>query len=1386
MNDLQISRNLGAMFESAARHFTENGKSSVTLPPSVATFINTNYYHSKTVFTVQEMVKVLETSNEGEIYTVLKYIISTMFCGNEEELSKNGIMSVLYPHIMKKVTSNNIKIKRLVYAIIEAKSMEYQDETLLSINAIQKSLNDSNAIIRSLAIRCLSGIEIPAILPIVLLSLRKSVVDSSPLVRSASCIAILKCYKLDKRKDEEIRYQLSEYLELLLSDDDSKVLGTALTVYREVLYGNFDILHNKIEHILSHLDELEPTAFVDAVEVLRNYVELFISTNDASDDDDDDADAKYAARFVAQLERRVEFEYDIAAVVSAVHVIAELGAIGAHRDTRRVVSEATTFVPSLCDEPSVFVAKCRVYFALKWEWRVVAALLDVRSLDPVCMRALLEGVTAAVTRSGDSESRAALLETYTRRMGVGAGAGAGIIDAECVSGVRALVQENVSGHAGLLARLSKRVSESSGGTDTARASIVWLIGEFAMTDANGENSEASILRAALPDIVRSFVSRFKDEGPHTRLAILVCTTKILVMAISLAKNEACDANTILRSPLFKIYCYVQALASRDINVDIRDVSRALSSITPYVPYTGGESWSIEAALDTDSELRARCIEKCTNIDLALLLLQIEKRVGSVEKEDENDDTLSEAVRQFWNTIHNSPDEAYKEYYNELRNSGFVKKDYAVHGSRKENENFNGERNLARFAVSSPSASSSPVVEQIKTEIQQEIATAYAQALVNSITENCFEKCDGRGDNCITDCTTKFMRAWNSISRAYSARNAAKKREHVRPFVRAHVRPPPKVSQPKVQVQASPVEVPKWYQYINKKDFKVSDSMTEFLKRILSYSSFESIETMSYNRWTLLQREVVRYDNIVGPGGEGGIDVPSSIKDLIITARESNDSTSLVRVYDTFVHLLQRAASENEIGEHVDVDVDVNLNTAMDEFSTILTSGDVNDIFLSTLLRMKAEEIEQIWKSLDTTDIPAQLVHLIVSRSNFFSSSFITDIARIIGSSEEGARTTEEVELIISAVINNDKSTKLIEEIIESVPISLRTYERVLLENGPIKSIELFANEGYSLTNFASRSLMNRFANEGDIEKIIKLLEYHSIEHERPWFAEDWECAMRSLVKVGYREGAIDLLKTLIIIREGWYEQHNEEDEKIQDLSYILQDAELVSGIVFTSGKLIETLPSWNNGHLPLLITSKNKNEFEEIISIIGKPISSEDVKVRLLIGDKFGIEFNELQEKLAEAFNNLSLEEIDKLVLDRELLGVVVRIVEKCGKIESVEKEWGELLMLSESSDDTWQKMLNRAVHEATTDIDIVDTSSSGSCNNLEGARSRFRASKEVSGPLKALLAVARLSPRNRPQSPAIAREPWPQMAPIAPTWPQVAERPCDSSRIFPAAELWR
>jgi len=76
-----------------------------------------------------------------------------------------------------------------------------------------------------------------------------------------------------------------------------------------------------------------------------------------------------------------------------------------------------------------------------------------------------------------------------------------------------------------------------------------------------------------------------------------------------------------------------------------------------------------------------------------------------------------------------------------------------------------------------SSDSQKIKQDIQNQISQELAIANATELVRTITENCFDKCvdtpqalfDSVQETCIAQCREKYMRSWNTISRAYIAR-----------------------------------------------------------------------------------------------------------------------------------------------------------------------------------------------------------------------------------------------------------------------------------------------------------------------------------------------------------------------------------------------------------------------------------------------------------------------------------------------------------------------------------------------------------------------------------------------------------------------------------------
>ena len=104
------------------------------------------------------------------------------------------------------VTTDNLpfQIKKLVYVYLTRYAEERQDVALLSISTFQRALKDPNQLIRASALRVLSSIRVPVIVPIVMLAIRDSAVDMSPFVRKTAAHAIPKLHSLDPEQKEEL------------------------------------------------------------------------------------------------------------------------------------------------------------------------------------------------------------------------------------------------------------------------------------------------------------------------------------------------------------------------------------------------------------------------------------------------------------------------------------------------------------------------------------------------------------------------------------------------------------------------------------------------------------------------------------------------------------------------------------------------------------------------------------------------------------------------------------------------------------------------------------------------------------------------------------------------------------------------------------------------------------------------------------------------------------------------------------------------------------------------------------------------------------------------------------------------------------------------------
>ncbi|KAF4098856.1 AP-3 complex subunit beta-1 [Onychostoma macrolepis] len=206
-----------------------------------------------------DLKEMLESNKESLKLEAMKRIVGLIAKG------KNA--SELFPAVVKNVASKNIELKKLVYVYLVRYAEEQQDLALLSISTFQRALKDPNQLIRASALRVLSSIRVPIIVPIMMLAIKEASADLSPYVRKTAAHAIQKLYSLDPDQKEH----LIEVIEKLLKDKSTLVAGSVVMAFEEVCPDRIDLIHKNYRKLCNLLVDVEEWGQVVIIHMLTRY-----------------------------------------------------------------------------------------------------------------------------------------------------------------------------------------------------------------------------------------------------------------------------------------------------------------------------------------------------------------------------------------------------------------------------------------------------------------------------------------------------------------------------------------------------------------------------------------------------------------------------------------------------------------------------------------------------------------------------------------------------------------------------------------------------------------------------------------------------------------------------------------------------------------------------------------------------------------------------------------------------------------------------------------------------------------------------------------------------------------------------------------------------------
>ena len=439
------------------------------------------------------------------------------------------------------------------------------DLALLSINTIQKTLSDGNPAVRALALRVMSGIRVPVISQIVSLAIKRGVGDMSPLVRKAAALAIPKCIRLDPGMEG----QMLEYLGILMGDKQYFVAGPAVMALMEVCPERIDLVHKNYRGLIRKLVDMDEWSQLATLRLMLGYSRRcfpirtrFIKTTstksfygEEEQEEDDDAEK---GEEITDLDSDLKLLLDAcksllqsrnaAVVTAAARCYIYLGTapyielcigplVALLRGSQDIQYIALHHIVQVClIHPTLFVEYSRHFLVRSTDpsylWLLKLELLTL--IYPQCdahMRGIILSELEHFSRSSDAEivresvraiGRCAQNDPKTstrcfRLLLKQVSSPDGNLVAESLTVIRHLIQQDPDSHVKTVIRLAKGLDTAT--NPQARASIIWLVGEFA--GMGGEDNIA-------PDVLRILVKGFATEDEAAKLQIVLLAAKVYV------------------------------------------------------------------------------------------------------------------------------------------------------------------------------------------------------------------------------------------------------------------------------------------------------------------------------------------------------------------------------------------------------------------------------------------------------------------------------------------------------------------------------------------------------------------------------------------------------------------------------------------------------------------------------------------------------------------------------------------------------------------------------------------------------------------------------------------------------------------------------------------
>jgi AP-3 complex subunit beta len=511
---------------------------------------------------------------------------------------KNQATLQYFSHIVKNIASPSLEIKKLVYSYLVQHAEEAPDMALLSINTIQKSLSDTDPHLRALALRTMSSIRVPVISQIVALGIKRGVSDMSPYVRRAAALAIPKCWRMNP----DTLPLLVEQISVLLGDKSYYVAGAAVVAFLEVCPERLDLVHGHYRSLVKKLVDMDEWGQLATIRLMMFYARSCFpqrkrkakksyashydpekAQKDFYDDDPEEEPPEKSSPI--QGDEIITLDPDLetllssaksllmsrnAAVTIAVarmylyigtqsylqHVIGPLiSLLRAGEDVQQVAlhniiqiclqypklfaSYASHFLLRAQDGPLIQDLKLELLTLIFPHSNALIRSLILSELSHFTSSSdghLVRAAVEAIGRCAQSSTTPELSSQCLRLLLTQLSSPDAHLVASSLDVIRHLIQRDPQAHVKTIVRLAKSLDALT--APSARASIIWLVGEYAAVDP--EHNIAA-------DVLRILVKGYADEEDEVKAQIILLAAKVYLQYLLANKKTA----QLVTSPLIQ-------------------------------------------------------------------------------------------------------------------------------------------------------------------------------------------------------------------------------------------------------------------------------------------------------------------------------------------------------------------------------------------------------------------------------------------------------------------------------------------------------------------------------------------------------------------------------------------------------------------------------------------------------------------------------------------------------------------------------------------------------------------------------------------------------------------------------------------------------------------